>query len=107
MALVDFTVFDATSGVVQDKRRWEIPLSQASARTPGSENGTDQRGQYRFCMQATDSQAVPGRNSNMLVRFWTSAPRQFPLTKQQNHWTVGAPVHADCRPRSEIFLVVA
>lgn len=51
MALVDFTVFDANTGVVQQKREWEkIPLSQASPIFRESLNMMAIGATYRFCM---------------------------------------------------------
>ena len=69
MALVDFTVFDATSGMVQDKREWEkIPLSQASAIFAEGLKMMQTGATYRFCIpKPADPQAVPGQNSNILV----------------------------------------
>jgi FKBP-type peptidyl-prolyl cis-trans isomerase len=69
MALVDFTVFDATSGVVQDKREWEkIPLSQASAIFAEGLKMMQIGATYRFCIpKPTDPQAVPEQNSNIVV----------------------------------------
>lgn len=69
MALVDFTVFDATSGVVQDKREWEkIPLSQASAIFAEGLKMMQTGATYRFCIpKPTNPQAVPEQNSNILV----------------------------------------
>lgn len=69
MALVDFTVFDATSGVVQDKREWErIPLNQASAIFAEGLKMMQTGATYRFCIpKPTDPQAVPEQNSNIVV----------------------------------------
>ncbi len=69
MALVDFTVFDATSGVVQDKREWEkVPLSQASAIFAEGLKMMQIGATYRFCIaKPTDPQAVPEPNSNIVV----------------------------------------
>jgi FKBP-type peptidyl-prolyl cis-trans isomerase len=51
MALVDFTVFDAATGVVQQKREWEkIPLSQASPIFSESLKMMSIGSTYRFCM---------------------------------------------------------
>jgi FKBP-type peptidyl-prolyl cis-trans isomerase len=51
MALVDFTVFDAATGVVQQKREWEkIPLSQASPIFSESLKMMSIGATYRFCM---------------------------------------------------------
>lgn len=69
MALVDFTVFDATSGVVQDKREWEkVPLSQASAIFAEGLKMMQIGATYRFCIpKPTDPQAVPEANSNIII----------------------------------------
>ena len=51
LALVDFTVFDASSGIVQQKREWEkIPLSQASPIFSESLKMMSIGSTYRFCM---------------------------------------------------------
>ena len=51
MALVDFTVFDATSGVVQQKSEWEkIPLRQTSPFFSESLKMMQTGSTYRFCM---------------------------------------------------------
>lgn len=51
MALVDFTIFDANTGIVQQKREWEkIPLSQASPIFRESLNMMAIGSTYRFCM---------------------------------------------------------
>lgn len=65
MALVDFTVFDASSGIVQQKREWEkIPLSQASPIFRESLNMMAIGSTYRFCMpKAADGSP----DSNIIV----------------------------------------
>ncbi|MFN3618709.1 FKBP-type peptidyl-prolyl cis-trans isomerase [Sphingorhabdus sp.] len=65
MALVDFTVFDATSGIVQQKSEWEkIPLSQASPVFNESLKMMPIGSTYRFCMpKAADS----APQSNIIV----------------------------------------
>lgn len=62
MALVDFTVFDAVSGVVQQKSEWEkIPLRQASPIFAESLKMMSIGSTYRFCMpKAAD--AAPASN---------------------------------------------
>jgi FKBP-type peptidyl-prolyl cis-trans isomerase FkpA len=51
MALVDFTIFDAATGVVQQKREWEkIPLSQAAPIFSESLKIMSVGSTYRFCM---------------------------------------------------------
>jgi hypothetical protein len=51
MALVDFTIFDANTGTVEQKREWEkIPLSQASPIFRESLNMMAIGSTYRFCM---------------------------------------------------------
>jgi FKBP-type peptidyl-prolyl cis-trans isomerase FkpA len=65
MALIDFTVFDASSGVVQQKREWEkIPLSQASPIFRESLNMMAIGSTYRFCMPKT---ADGSPDSNIIV----------------------------------------
>lgn len=65
VALVDFTVFDASTGVVQQKREWEkIPLSQASPIFSESLKMMGIGSTYRFCVpKAAD--AAP--ESNIVV----------------------------------------
>lgn len=65
LALVDFTVFDATTGVVQQKREWEkIPLSQASPIFSESLKMMSIGSTFRFCVpKAAD--AAP--ESNIIV----------------------------------------
>jgi FKBP-type peptidyl-prolyl cis-trans isomerase len=65
MALVDFTVFDASTGVVQQQREWEkIPLSQASPVFGEGLKMMQAGSTYRFCMpKAADS----GPESNIIV----------------------------------------
>lgn len=66
MALVDFTVFDAVSGVVQQKSEWEkIPLRQASPIFRESLNMMQVGSTYRFCMPK-GGDGVPG-SSNIIV----------------------------------------
>lgn len=69
MALVDFTVFDASSGVVQQKREWEkVPLTQASAIFAEGLKMMQIGATYRFCVpKPTDPQAVPEPDNNILV----------------------------------------
>jgi FKBP-type peptidyl-prolyl cis-trans isomerase FkpA len=69
MALVDFTVFDAKTGVVQDKREWEkIPLSQATVIFAEGLKMMQIGATFRFCMpKPTDPQAVPEAESNIIV----------------------------------------
>jgi FKBP-type peptidyl-prolyl cis-trans isomerase FkpA len=65
MALIDFTVFDASSGIVQQKREWEkITLSQASPIFRESLNMMAIGSTYRFCMpKAADGSP----DSNIIV----------------------------------------
>ena len=65
MALVDFTVFDASTGVVQQQREWEkIPLSQASPVFGEGLKMMQAGSTYRFCMpKGADS----GPESNIIV----------------------------------------
>ncbi|WP_295490270.1 FKBP-type peptidyl-prolyl cis-trans isomerase [Sphingorhabdus sp. EL138] len=65
IALVDFTIFDAASGVVQQKSEWEkIPLSQASPIFSESLKMMQTGSAYRFCMPKTDDGAA---ESNIIV----------------------------------------
>lgn len=65
IALVDFTVFDATSGVVQQKSEWEkIPLSQASPVFNESLKMMPIGSTYRFCMPKA---ATSAPESNIIV----------------------------------------
>lgn len=68
MALVDFTVFDAKTGVVQQKREWEkIPLNQASPIFGEGLKMMEVGATYRFCMPAlADAGSVNGQ-SNIIV----------------------------------------
>jgi FKBP-type peptidyl-prolyl cis-trans isomerase len=51
MALVDFTTFDAQTGVVQEKREWEkIPLSRATPLFGEGLKMMQAGATYRFCM---------------------------------------------------------
>lgn len=65
MALVDFTIFDANTGIVQQNREWEkIPLNQASPIFRESLNMMAIGSTYRFCMpKAADGSP----NSNIIV----------------------------------------
>ena len=69
MALVDFTVFDASSGTVQQKREWEkVPLTQASTSFAEGLKMMRIGATYRFCVpKPTDPQAVPEADSNIIV----------------------------------------
>lgn len=69
IALVDFTVFDAKSGVVQEKREWEkIPLSQATAIFGEGLKMMQTGATYRFCMPIpTDASAATEPTSNIIV----------------------------------------
>ena len=65
MALVDFTIFDANTGVVEQKREWEkIPLSQASPIFRESLNMMGIGSTYRFCMPKTNDGSP---ESNIIV----------------------------------------
>jgi FKBP-type peptidyl-prolyl cis-trans isomerase len=66
MALVDFTVFDAASGVVQEQRLWEkIPLSQATDIFAEGLKMMQPGATYRFCMpKSAEAQA---QASNIVV----------------------------------------
>lgn len=69
MALIDFTVFDAQSGIVQEKRDWEkISLAQTSALFGEGLKMMPAGSTYRFCMpQPTDSTAPAQTETNILV----------------------------------------
>jgi FKBP-type peptidyl-prolyl cis-trans isomerase FkpA len=68
MALVDFTVFDAKSGVVQEKREWEkIPLSQATAIFGEGLKMMQVGATYRFCMPKPAEAREAGPESNIIV----------------------------------------
>ena len=65
MALVDFTVFDGKTGIVQQKREWEkIPLSQTSPVFSESLKMMQTGSTYRFCMPKT---APSDPDSNIIV----------------------------------------
>lgn len=65
MALVDFTIFDANTGIVEQKREWEkIPLSQASPIFSESLKMMTTGSTYRFCMPKT---AEGSPESNIIV----------------------------------------
>ena len=60
IALVDFTTFDANTGVVGEKREWEkIPLSQASAVFAEALIMMPLGSSYIFCMSAPESNGTP------------------------------------------------
>lgn len=82
MALVDFTVFDAKSGVVQEKREWEkIPLSQATAIFGEGLKMMQTGATYRFCMPIpTDASAAAEPTSNIIVTLLDVRPA--PLTEE-------------------------
>ncbi|MBL0924524.1 MAG: FKBP-type peptidyl-prolyl cis-trans isomerase [Sphingomonadaceae bacterium] len=68
MALVDFTVFDAKSGVVQEMREWEkIPLSQATAIFGEGLKMMQTGSTYRFCMPKPAEANDAGPESNIMV----------------------------------------
>ena len=65
MALVDFTIFDANTGIVEQKREWEkIPLNQASPIFSESLKMMATGSTYRFCMPKT---ADGSPESNIIV----------------------------------------
>lgn len=65
MALVDFTVFDGKTGVVQQKREWEkIPLGQTSPIFSESLKMMQTGSTYRFCMPKA---APSDPESNIIV----------------------------------------
>jgi FKBP-type peptidyl-prolyl cis-trans isomerase FkpA len=68
MALVDFTVFDAKTGVVQEKREWEkIPLSQATAIFAEGLKMMQTGATFRFCMPKPAEAATTMPESNIIV----------------------------------------
>lgn len=68
VALLDFTVFDAKTGVVQQKREWEkIPLSQASPIFGEGLKMMQVGATYRFCMPAPAEAASAEGQSNIIV----------------------------------------
>jgi FKBP-type peptidyl-prolyl cis-trans isomerase len=74
MALVDFTVFDASTGVVQEKREWEkIPLSQATAIFAEGLKMMQAGATYRFCMPKT-AEAAAEPVSNIIVNLLDIRP---------------------------------
>ena len=65
VALVDFTVFDGKTGIVQQKREWEkIPLSQTSPVFSESLKMMQTGSTYRFCMPKA---APTDPDSNIIV----------------------------------------
>jgi hypothetical protein len=65
---VDFTVFDAETGIVQQKREWEIiPLSQASPIFGEGLKMMQVGATYRFCMPAPADAASAEGQSNIIV----------------------------------------
>jgi FKBP-type peptidyl-prolyl cis-trans isomerase FkpA len=65
MALVDFTIFDAATGLVQQKSEWEkIPLNQASPIFSESLKMMQTGSTYRFCMPKTADGSL---ESNIIV----------------------------------------
>jgi FKBP-type peptidyl-prolyl cis-trans isomerase len=65
MALVDFTVFDGKTGIVQQKREWEkIPLGQTSPVFSESLKMMQTGSTYRFCMPKA---AETDPESNIIV----------------------------------------
>ena len=69
MALVDFTLFDAESGVVQEKREWEkIPLAMATPLFGEALKMMPSGSTYRFCMPKPDgTMGAPQSGTNILV----------------------------------------
>lgn len=69
MALVDFSIFDAKTGVVQEKREWEkIPLGQATAIFGEGLKLMQVGATYRFCMPKTAvTDGTAAADSNIIV----------------------------------------
>ena len=69
MALVDFTLFDADSGVVQEKRDWEkIPLAMATPLFGEALKMMPAGSTYRFCMPKPDgTMGAPQSGTNIIV----------------------------------------
>jgi FKBP-type peptidyl-prolyl cis-trans isomerase FkpA len=69
MALVDFSLFDPQSGIVQETRMWEkIPLSQATAMFGEALKMMQLGSVYRFCMpRPTGSEGASGSQPNIIV----------------------------------------
>ncbi|HMS19332.1 FKBP-type peptidyl-prolyl cis-trans isomerase [uncultured Sphingorhabdus sp.] len=69
MALVDFTLFDAESGVVQEKREWEkIPLAMATPLFAEALKMMPSGSTYRFCMPKPDgTMGAPQSGTNIIV----------------------------------------
>ena len=69
MALVDFTLFDAESGVVQEKRDWEkIPLAMATPLFGEALKMMPAGSTYRFCMPKPDgTMGAPQSGTNIIV----------------------------------------
>ena len=69
VALVDFTLFDANSGAVQEKRDWEkIPLAQATLLFGEALKMMQVGSTYRFCMPKPDgTMGAPQSGTNIIV----------------------------------------
>ncbi len=69
MALVDFTLFDAETGVVQEKRDWEkIPMAQATALFGEALKMMQAGSTWRFCMPKPDgTMGAPPSGTNIIV----------------------------------------
>jgi FKBP-type peptidyl-prolyl cis-trans isomerase len=82
MALVDFTTFDAKSGVVDEKREWEkIPLSQATAIFSEGLKMMQVGSAYRFCMPAAAGQEASAEaTTNIIVSLLDLRPA--PVTEE-------------------------
>jgi FKBP-type peptidyl-prolyl cis-trans isomerase len=70
MALVDFSLFDAQTGVVEQQREWEkIPLSQATAIFGEALRMMQIGSTYRFCMpKAAEADAAAEPSTNIIVK---------------------------------------
>ncbi len=69
MALVDFTLFDAENGVVQEKRDWEkIPLAMATPLFGEALKMMQAGSTWRFCMPKPDgTMGAPQSGTNIIV----------------------------------------
>jgi FKBP-type peptidyl-prolyl cis-trans isomerase len=68
MALVDFSIFDPATGIVQQKQDWQvIPLAQASPIFAEALKLMQSGSTYRFCMPKVEGSADAGPLTNIIV----------------------------------------
>jgi FKBP-type peptidyl-prolyl cis-trans isomerase len=68
MALVDFSLFDPKTGVVDETRMWEkIPLRQATAEFGEAMKMMQLGSTYRFCMPKPAAESEAGASPNIIV----------------------------------------